>query len=471
MANTLELAVTAEDSMEMETRSATRDAFRSLRSHDEQHQQQDLSTRAGRDKSANHSQSIPHSPPPQPSKPRKPFSFYMSVLMLALVALTVSWDSTTLAVATPTITSQLQGTTLQSFWASIAFMLGVVVTQPIYSSCVIFAVAGNMNVVIAGRALQGLGGGGLDVLQAVVLSDITTLKERPMYLGVMALAIAIGTVIGPLAGALFTEHVSWRWIGWINMPFAAIIVLLTIFFLHLRHVDLVWNAKLRLLDWVVFAFYEVRPAEPIIPHRIFANLTSAMALVSGFLNGMFMYSLILYIPLFFQAVFVRLWSRVDKDTSKATSYCFQVFLGAGIGTAFTTTTVQLQASVKLINDMGLAAGLLVFFRLFGALLGQTIGTTIFNSVFQHSLSGIGLLPDSLKILEEPNQAIGFIHSLGKLDLPDEVMAKLIDVYQSPFQVIWIVMAGISCLGVLASLLTKELTLERQDVGMQGFEGR
>ncbi|KAF5005989.1 hypothetical protein FDECE_7615 [Fusarium decemcellulare] len=517
-----------------------------------------------------------------PPKSKKPLSFYMSILMLALVALTVSWDSTTLAVATPTITSRLHGTTLQSFWASIAFMLGVVVTQPIYSSvsnvvgrkvpllaatvlftvgCIIFALAKDMTIVIIGRTLQGLGGGGLDVLQAVILSDITTLKERPLYLGIMALAIAIGTLAGPVTGALFTEYVSWRWIGWINLPFTATIFVLTVVFLRLRIIDLALTSKLRRLDWwgmllfttgttlsalplswandlfpwsswqtlvplivgvlvlIAFGFYEAKPVEPIIPHRIFANWTFGIALISGFLNGMIMYSLTLYIPLFFQAVFLKpplqaalaalplavvtlgfcfiasiimektrryrlqnlmgwilttvflgLWSRVGKDTSQAASYTFQSFLGMGVGTVFTTTTVQLQASVELVDDMGLAAGLLVFFRLFGALLGQTVGAAIFSSVFQDSLAGFGPLPKSLRVLEDSSEAIGFIHALASLDLPPEVMDKLIDVYQSPFQTIWIVMAGFSCVGVVASLFTKDFSLEREDVGRQGFEG-
>ncbi|KAF5025546.1 hypothetical protein F66182_2354 [Fusarium sp. NRRL 66182] len=518
---------------------------------------------------------------PASPKPKKPLSFYMSIVMLALVALTVSWDSTTLAVATPTITSHLRGTTLQSFWASISFMLGVVITQPIYSSvsnvlgrkfplltavvlftlgCVVFAVAKDMTVIIIGRTLQGLGGGGLDVLQAVILSDITTLKERPLYLGIMALAIAVGTLAGPVTGALFAEYVSWRWIGWISLPFTATIFFLAVVFLRLRVIDLALTSKLGRLDWwgmllfttgatlsalplswandlfpwsswqtlvplimgvlvlVAFGFYEANPVEPIIPHRLFANRTFGIALLSGFLNGIIMYSLTLYIPLFFQAVFLKhplqaalaaiplaivtlgfcfiasiimektrryrlqnligwilttvflgLWSMVGRDTSQATNYSFQSFLGMGVGTVFTTTTVQLQASVDLVDDMGLAAGLLVFFRLFGALLGQTIGAAIFSSVFQDSLASFGPLPESLRVLEDSSEAIGFIHALGRLDLPAEVMDKLIDVYQSPFQVLWMVMAGFSCVGVVACLFTKDYSLEREDVGRQGFE--
>ena len=108
-------------------------------------------------------------------------------------------------------------------------MLGVAVTQPIYASasdivgrkgplyiamflftvgCILFASAKNMPTVIGGRVLQGLGGGGLDVLESVILSDITSLRERGLYMGLMAIPIAVGTIMGPIIGSLFAEYVT-----------------------------------------------------------------------------------------------------------------------------------------------------------------------------------------------------------------------------------------------------------------------
>lgn len=145
-------------------------------------------------------------------------------------------------------------------------MLGIVVTQTIYASfsdvigrklplyfamllytigSIVFALANNMTILIVGRLLQGLGGGGLDVLQAIILADITTLKERPLYLGLIGIPIAIGHIMGPLVGALFAEYVSWRWIGWVNIPFLGIAFILAFFCLHLRPIDLHITAKLR----------------------------------------------------------------------------------------------------------------------------------------------------------------------------------------------------------------------------------
>ena len=68
-----------------------------------------------------------------------------------------------------------------------------------------------MTVLIVGRVLQGLGAGGLDVLNEIILADITTLKERPLYLGLFAIPMLGGTVLGPIMGGLFAEYVTWRW--------------------------------------------------------------------------------------------------------------------------------------------------------------------------------------------------------------------------------------------------------------------
>ncbi|OCK74692.1 MFS general substrate transporter [Lepidopterella palustris CBS 459.81] len=166
-----------------------------------------------------------------PRSPKKPFSFYMSFLSLQLLALITSWDATLLAVALPAITHQPQGTTLESFWASISFILGVAVTEPIYVSvsdvlgrklplyssmvlfaigAIVFATAQNMSVVIAGRLIQGLEAGGLDVLEEIILADPTSLKERLQYIGLLAISIATGSITGPVLGALFSEFVDWR---------------------------------------------------------------------------------------------------------------------------------------------------------------------------------------------------------------------------------------------------------------------
>ncbi|KAK7920725.1 efflux pump antibiotic resistance protein [Apiospora marii] len=328
----------------------------------------------------------------------------------------------------------------------------------------------------------------------------------------MGLALAVGTLTGPWVGALFIEFVTWRWIGWINLPFCAVAFILAWVFLRLKTIDLALGSKIRRLDilgmilfasgttlfalslswagalfpWTswqtlvplimglfvltIFAIYEARPVEPRIPHRMFSNRTFGAALASGLLNWMLTYSLVLYISLFFQAAFLqpplqaaitgislacvtfgfsflapimmqytRLCSLVGRDTSMAMNHAFQVFRGVGIGTVFSTTTMQLQARVELVDDMGLGAGLLVMSHLFGALIGQAIGSAVSSASLQRAKTDLGPLPEPLRVLESPYEAIEFIPTLGALEYPDEVRAKLVDAYQSPFQRMWVVM--------------------------------
>lgn len=141
----------------------------------------------------------------QPSG-KRPLSFYLGFTCLLIMILLVSLDSTSMAVSVSTISKEFGGTTFEAFWASLAYMLADVITLPLYASAsealgrkiplytafvfavagsVVFARASSMHMVIGGRLIQGLGGGGLDALVEVLIVDITTLKERPLFLGML----------------------------------------------------------------------------------------------------------------------------------------------------------------------------------------------------------------------------------------------------------------------------------------------
>lgn len=117
--------------------------------------------------------------PDQQKATKKPFSFYLTLVCLGLLALIVAWDTTALSVAIPVIAAQLHATTLEAFFASIAFTLAVAISQPLYLAIsdaigrkaplytamvlftvgsILFAVAETMTVAIVGRLIQGLGG-------------------------------------------------------------------------------------------------------------------------------------------------------------------------------------------------------------------------------------------------------------------------------------------------------------------------
>jgi MFS family permease len=74
-----------------------------------------------------------------------------------------------------------------------------------------------MIVLITSWTIQGIGGGGLEALAEIILTDITTLVERPLYVGILGFVWAAGSAFGPLISGMFAEYSSWRWIAWINL--------------------------------------------------------------------------------------------------------------------------------------------------------------------------------------------------------------------------------------------------------------
>lgn len=223
---------------------------------------------------------------------------------------------------------------------------------PLYASFVVFmagsiafALANDMPTLIVGRTLQGLGGGGLDVLGEVILSDITSLKERALYFGLFSIPMAGGAICGPIVGGALAEYASWRWIGWINLPIGFFGLVLFVLFFRLKTLEMGLAAKLASLDWagmaffvagstlfslplswagalypwssyqtlvplilgllilVAFGFYEARPTHALFPYRIFKNRTAAATLAGAFLHGAVVNGGLLYVLLSFQVIF------------------------------------------------------------------------------------------------------------------------------------------------------------------------
>lgn len=179
----------------------------------------------------------------------------------------------------------------------------------------------------------------------IILTDITTLQERPKYLGLLGLVWGSGSVIGPFVGGVFSQYVNWRWIAWINIPFVGVAIILIPIFLTLVTDDSSLLAKTRRVDWVglamlfvaltaivvpmtwagqiyawkdvrtilpivlgtallvSFAFYEkLHAQEPILRPTLFKFRTSTMAFLGSFIHGIVLWALIFYLPIYFEAV-------------------------------------------------------------------------------------------------------------------------------------------------------------------------
>lgn len=207
--------------------------------------------------------------------------------------------------------------------------------------------ASNAAMLIAGRAVQGIGGGGINLMIELIISDLVPLRQRGAYMGVVFAIFSLGTALGPFIGGAIVQRTSWRWVFFINLPIAGVALILHVLFLRvnydrqtaiaikLKKVDYVGNgiliasivAVLIALSWggskyawssyhilvplllgtvgmAIFHWYETMPwvKNPTLPPRIFTRRTPAAALIIAFINFMLLFWVIYFLPIYFQAV-------------------------------------------------------------------------------------------------------------------------------------------------------------------------
>ena len=172
---------------------------------------------------------------------------------LLIAMLLASLDQMIFSTALPTIVGELHGVE-HMVWITTAYILASTIVMPVYgklgdlvgrkwlfvSAIAIFLVgsvigglAHSMSALIAGRAVQGLGGGGLMILAMAIIADVVPARERGRYSGIMGGVFALSSVAGPLLGGFFTEGPGWRWAFWMNVPLGILAIVCAIAFIHL----------------------------------------------------------------------------------------------------------------------------------------------------------------------------------------------------------------------------------------------
>jgi len=115
---------------------------------------------------------------------------------------------------------------------------------------IICCIARNFVTLIAGRTIQGVGGGGVIVMQFVIFSDIIPLRKRPIFTAINQMAWALGTIFGPLIGALFVQHSTWRWIFYMQFPFCGITLVMTPLVVRIEQPKRTFNDMFFRVDWM-----------------------------------------------------------------------------------------------------------------------------------------------------------------------------------------------------------------------------
>ena len=365
--------------------------------------------------------------------PREVMIVLPGLLMAILLAML---DNLIVSTALPRIVGDLGGVAHLS-WVVTAYILASTITTPFYGklgdmygrkkffvAAIIIFLAGSalsglsqsMAELIAFRAIQGLGAGGLMVGAMATLGDIVAPRERGRYMSYMMVVMMLATIGGPLLGGFITTSFSWRWIFYINIPLggAALIYLLAV--LHVpahkvKHkvdylggtllavaatalillatwggtqyawasVQIIGLAVLTVAATAGFCLVETRAAEPMLPLHVFRNGNFSLAMVMTFFTGLAMFGAMTFLPLFQQTV---------QGESPTVS-----------GLMLTPMMVGVTVTSMLAGQVTTRTGRYKIFPILGGgimtvamflLTGLGIGTSRFTSAIYYVILGLGI---------------------------------------------------------------------------------
>jgi EmrB/QacA subfamily drug resistance transporter len=355
---------------------------------------------------------------------------------LAMAIFLAALDQTIVSTATPVITRDLHSFSDFS-WISTAYLLTSTALQPLYGkfsdifgrkSVTLFAiftfelgsllcaVSQNINMLIAARAIAGIGGAGLFSMVFIVISDVVNPRDRGKYQGIVGAMFGLASIAGPLLGGAFTENVSWRWCFYINLPLGAITVVVVVLFLNIPYTPSRTREKLARIDYfgvltlvpgitcmllatawggstyawnsgqvialyivsgfliLAFVLVEIYVAkEPLLPMKLFTIRNFVLCSIISFVLGYCLLGSTIYLPVYFQeargysptssglrilplAIGLVLMSIMSGGLIARTGV-YAVF--PIIGMALCTLGMGMQSLLKVDSNFGQMVGLLI----------------------------------------------------------------------------------------------------------------
>lgn len=337
-------------------------------------------------------------------------SLYWAVAALMVGLLLSELDQTLFATALPTVVGDLEGTD-DLLWVNTAYVLAGTVVMPVLGrlgdavgrrrvfiaalavlmlGSVVGGLAQDMPTLVAGRAVQGLGGGGLIVLVQAIVGDIVPARRRPPVLSAIGAVFALSALLGPVLGGWLTDTVGWRWAFWINLPLGAVAILTAYrrlpragpgtgwdgdrgridvpgvvtlatavtaltFLVSWAGADrrpgatvLAATSVVALLATVGFVAVERRAAAPLLPRSLFRNRSFTAAVVAGMVLAVAMFGTVGYLPTYLQMA-------VGLSPTRAGLMMLTLVAGLGLATVGSAQVVSRTGRYRGLPVLGAAA--------------------------------------------------------------------------------------------------------------------
>lgn len=330
-------------------------------------------------------------------------STIMTILIPLMFVLFISnLDQTIVATALPSIAKDL-GNQQYVAWTATSYLLTSAITtllfgkigdmygrKPVFQFSIIIFLIGSilsgmsqgMTMLIFFRAFQGIGGGGLNSLVMAIIGDIVPARSRSKYLGYTSVVSMLALIIGPFLGGFLSEHTSWRWVFYINVPIGIIAFIMVALFLSLPkpeshgRVDIFggllaaiitttlllittwggekyeWTSKIiigliitSIVGLIIYIFNEHKAREPITPLHFFKSSIFIISSIQFMFATLVLFVGMLYVPMYLQAV-------GHFSQTKAGIYIIPMLIGVVLGSVVSGSFIVKSGKYKIYPILG-----------------------------------------------------------------------------------------------------------------------